>query len=58
MKVSCNSKTKLDEQAKVALHVIPENSNAKCAVTEADGHNSLEKRKKEEAKKPLYLKRV
>jgi len=61
MKVSRNSKTKLNEQANVSLHVIPENSNVEYAVTTADGHNSdnsLEKRKKEEAKKPLYLKRI
>jgi hypothetical protein len=60
MKVSRNSKTKLDAQATVPLQVISENSNVECAVTAADGYNSdssLEKRKKE-AKKPLYLKRV
>jgi hypothetical protein len=60
MKVSRSSKTKLDAQADVPLQVISENSNVECAVTAADGYNSgssLEKRKKE-AKKPLYLKRV
>jgi hypothetical protein len=60
MKVSRNPKTKLDEQTNVALQVIPENSNVECTVTAADSHNSdssLKKRKKE-AKKPLYLKRV
>ena len=60
MKVSRRSKTKLDEYADVPLQVIPENSNVECAVTAADGCNSdssLEKRKKE-AKKPIYLKRV
>ncbi len=61
MKVSRNSKTKLDDQINVTLHVVPENFDVKCAVTTADGPNSdssLEKRKKEEAKQPLYLKRV
>ena len=60
MKVSRNPKTKLDAQAAVPLQVISENSNVECAVTVADGYNSdssLEKRKKE-ANKPLYLKRV
>ena len=60
MKVSRHSKTKLDEYADVTLQVIPENSNVECAVTAADGCNSdssLEKRKKE-ANKPIYLKRV
>ena len=60
MKVSRNSKTKLDEPTEVTLHVISENSTEDYAVTAADGcksDSSLEKRKKE-AKKPLYLKRV
>ena len=60
MKVSRNSKTKLDVQADVPLQVISENSNVECTVTAADGCNSdssLEKRKKE-ANKPIYLKRV
>ena len=58
--MSRNSKTKLDVQTGVPLQVISENSNVERAVTAADGYNSdssLEKRKKE-AKKPLYLKRV
>jgi len=58
--VSRNTKTKLDKQAVVPLHVISENSNVEYIVTAADGckpDSSLEKRKKE-AKKPLYLKRV
>jgi hypothetical protein len=60
MKMSRNSKTKLDVQTGVPLQVISENSTEECAVTAADGYNSdssLKKRKKE-AKKPLYLKRV
>ncbi|HUT17382.1 MAG TPA: hypothetical protein VMW84_03695 [Acidobacteriota bacterium] len=59
MKMSRHSKTKL-VQTDVPLQVISENSNVECAVTAADGCNSdssLEKRKKE-AKKPIYLKRV
>ena len=58
--MSRNSKTKLDVQTGVPLQVISENSTEECAVTAADGYNSdssLKKRKKE-AKKPLYLKRV
>ncbi len=57
--MSRHSKTKL-VQTDVPLQVISENSNVKCAVTAADGCNSdssLEKRKKE-ANKPIYLKRV
>jgi hypothetical protein len=60
MKMSRHSKTKLDVQTGVPLQVISENSTEECAVTAADGYNSdssLKKRKKE-AKKPLYLKRV
>jgi hypothetical protein len=60
MKVSRNPKTKLNAQIDVPLQVISENSTEECTVTAADSHNSgssLEKRKKE-AKKPLYLKRV
>ena len=58
--MSRHSKTKLDVQTGVPLQVISENSTEECAVTAADGYNSdssLKKRKKE-AKKPLYLKRV
>jgi hypothetical protein len=60
MKVSRNPKTKPDAQTDVPLQVISENSTVEGAVTAADGYrsdSSLEKRKKE-AKKPLYLKRV
>jgi hypothetical protein len=60
MKVSRSSKTKFDAQTDVALQVISENAPEKYPVTAADGYSSdssLEKRKKE-AKKPLYLKRV
>jgi hypothetical protein len=60
MKVSRNPKTKPDAQTDVSLQVISENSTEEYTVTAADGHSldsSLEKRKKE-AKKPLYLKRV
>ena len=60
MKVSRNPKTKFDAQNAVPLQVISENPNVECAITAADGYNSdssLEKRKKE-AKKPLYLKRI
>ena len=58
--MSRSSKTKLDAQTDVPLQVISENSTEEYAVTAADGYSSnssLEKRKKE-AKKPLYLKRV
>jgi len=60
MKVSRHSKTKLDAQTDVPLQVISENSTEECTITAAVGYNSdssLEKRKKE-AKKTLYLKRV
>lgn len=46
--------------ADISLQVISENSNVECTVTAADSCNSdspLEKRKKE-ASKPIYLKRV
>jgi hypothetical protein len=55
MKVSRNPKTKPDAQDAIPLEVISENLNVECAVIAAD--SSLEKRKKE-AKKPLYLKRI
>jgi hypothetical protein len=60
MKMSRNSKTKLDVQTGVPLQVISENSIEEYAVTAADGYNSDSslKKRKEEAKKPLYLKRV
>ena len=60
MKVSRKSKTKLEAQTGVPLQVISENSTEESTVTVVDSCNSdspLEKRKKE-AKKPLYLKRV
>ena len=60
MKMSRNSKTKLDTQVAVPLQVISENSTEEYAVTAADGYNSdssLKKRKKED-NKPIYLKRV
>jgi len=60
MKVSRTRKEKLDVPVDISLQVISENSNVECAVTAADGYNSdssLKKRKKE-ANKPLYLKRV
>jgi len=60
MKVSRNRKEKRDVQADVSFQVITENSAEECTVTAADNCNSdsaLEKRKKE-ANKPLYLKRI
>jgi hypothetical protein len=54
------SKAKLDIYAKVPLQLIAETSIEEDVVTVADSGNSnmpLEKRK-EEANKPLYLKRV
>jgi len=60
MEMSRTRKEKLDIPADISLQVISENSNVERAVTAADGcnsDNSLEKRKKE-ANKPLYLKRV
>ena len=60
MKVSRNSKTKRGVQTDVPLQLISKNSNVECIVTAADGCNSvssLEKRRRE-ANKPIYLKRV
>jgi hypothetical protein len=60
MKMGRNSKTKFDVQTCVPLQVISENSTEECIVTVVDDYSSdssLEKRKKE-AKKPIYLKRV
>lgn len=57
MKVSHSPKTKLDAQDAIPLQVISGNSTAEGAVTAADIEISSEKRKKE-AKKPLYLKRI
>ncbi len=60
VKMSRNQKEKRDAQADVSFQVISENSTEECTVTAADGYKSdsaLEKRKKE-ANKPLYLKRV
>jgi hypothetical protein len=55
MKVSRNPKTKPDAQDAIHLQVISENPNVECTVIAAD--SSLEKRKKE-AEKPIYLKRI
>jgi hypothetical protein len=57
MEVSRSPKTKLDPQDAIPLQVISGNSTAEGAVTAADIEASSEKRKKE-AKKPLYLKRI
>jgi hypothetical protein len=54
-----NSKTKPESNNEIQMQVIPENFTEDCTVT-ASGNNTdvlLEKRK-EEANKPLYLKRV
>ena len=53
-------KEKLETYAEVPIQFTSENSIEKCAATAADGCNlevSMEKRK-EEANKPIYLKRV
>lgn len=57
--MSRTRKEKLDIPADISLQVISENSTEESVVTAADGYNanSPEKRKKE-ANKPLYLKRV
>jgi len=58
--MSRNSKTKPEIQDKIHIQVIPENSAEERTVTAADSNNTnllLEKRK-EEADKPIYLKRV
>ena len=58
--MSRNRKEKLDAPADISLQVIPENYTEEYPITAADSYNSessLEKRKKE-ANKPIYLKRV
>jgi hypothetical protein len=58
--MSRNSKTKPETQEKIHMQVITENSAEERTVTAADSNNTnllLEKRK-EEADKPIYLKRV
>ena len=58
--MSRTQKEKLETYADATLRLVSENSTEESAVTAADGCNvdvSLEKRKKE-ANKPLYLKRV
>ena len=53
-------KEKLETYAEVPIQFTSENSTGECPVTAADSSNSnvlLEKRK-EEANKPIYLKRV
>lgn len=55
-----NQKEKLETYAEVPLQFTSENSTEKCAATaavECDLEVSMEKRK-EEANKPIYLKRV
>jgi hypothetical protein len=60
MKMGRNSKTRLEVYAKIPIQLTSENSTGERPVTAADSSNSnvlLEKRK-EEANKPIYLKRV
>jgi hypothetical protein len=60
MKMRRNQKEKLETYAEVPLQFTSENSTEKCAATAAVECNlevSMEKRK-EEANKPIYLKRV
>jgi hypothetical protein len=59
MKMSRTQKEKLKTYTDASLQLISENSTEESAVTAADDYNanSPEKRKKD-AKKPLYLKRI
>jgi hypothetical protein len=60
MKMSRTQKEKLETYPEAPLQLTPENPTEESAVTAADGYNlnaSLIKRKKE-ADKPLYLKRI
>jgi hypothetical protein len=59
MKMSRTQKEKLKTYTDASLQLISENSTEESAVTTADDYNanSPEKRKKD-AKKPLYLKRI
>ena len=58
--MSRTQKEKLETRTDISLQVVPEIFTEESAVTAADGYNlesSPEKRKKE-ADKPLYLRRV
>jgi hypothetical protein len=59
MKMSRTQKEKLETYTDSPLQLVSEISTDESAVTAADGYhvNSPEKRKKE-AEKPLYLKRI
>jgi len=59
MKMGRNPKAKLDNQAEMPLQLISEGSEAQIVIAADSGTStrSPEKRK-EEASKPLYLKRV
>jgi hypothetical protein len=60
MKMRRNSKAKLEIYAKMPLQLIPENSIEEPVVTVADSgtSNMPLKKRKEDASKPIYLKRV
>jgi hypothetical protein len=57
MKVSRTRKVELETGTDASLQVVTANAIEESAVTAADIEASSEKRKKE-AKKPLYLKRI
>jgi hypothetical protein len=60
MKMPRNSKAKLEIYAKIPLQLIPESSMEEPVVTVADSGTSSTppERRKEDASKPLYLKRI
>jgi hypothetical protein len=60
MKLPRNPKAKLDAYAKMPLQLISKNSTEELVVIAADSgtSNMSLKKRKEEASKPLYLKRV
>ncbi len=53
-----DSRVKLDERAKIPVQIISQNSIEECAVT-VDGTSIVRvEKRKEEAEKPLYLRRI
>jgi hypothetical protein len=60
MKMSRTQKEKLETYTDIPLQVIPEISTEENAVTAADGYtlDSFPEKRKKEADKPLYLRRI
>jgi hypothetical protein len=59
MKVRRNPKAKLDNQAEMPLQLISEDSEAQIVIAADSGTSNISpEKRKEDASKPLYLKRV